>query len=811
MNNSLLTLVLINLVNKKIENEDYGVAIINLPDFNYSTLISNLSIDKQHDIFFLGFTRSEQECISAELSEIDNVTIAFTVEDAEKSRNKGEIDVFRLLIVKKTELEKLSSLRWFPEIDMEMVYINACKIVRDELKDSNDVVKALISALKRKSIRNLLGFERVLDYLNCLVSVAPEDLPAAISEQFYRLGLCMDKRISNNKHSVDSFIKLIRENYYIVERISNLEQSERQSLTNYYIHNGAEKDVPRLIIRYYEDRDIGILKNLDYSEVQACLQVAKRKKNTANLKSKAKTNKKPLAVATQLAFENDDKRVHQLLDEFDSRIDKRSDKGKKKTIDISTDNIKLQITTNPITEKIAYEFIGEDNNFGGIILAEVSSPADAIKDKAKYKFISFKRDEYLSNVFKKLQRVQQVLSDDSGKDVEKISEALNNYLTCRDQISKYSKRLQDAPMLQIIAERKIFAKCLEMYEVLLNTLNDNIVKVYSISTQTAIEILSTIISIDNIYIIGDTSQHIIPTVLNPLYLWKYIRLSDEIAASKGINSTEKCYLNEKDKDFIIRKSEDIPDPLSVMPIPETMLKTTMPLFLPLAGRIGLLPTYSSVKQINQNESGIEDLKNVIIRYLCLYPHAGMMLKIAIIDPPSVNSIVNMLKMLKNDKDFNIEGIEISIYRTSRVPFDWAEIEDKALNDGMLGTVKGKRSLNFKFNICDTNQNYDRILKSLKNEQHIITVFDPNDVKIQTDTASKNLHINPLCVPKVFKYDAINSKVEIKPTGEGDIFSIYSNIIERLNSHPSNNMQTSTYFNSPLDDNTYKQILDKLTG
>ena len=180
MKESILTRVLVNLVNKKVDNEEYGVAIINLPSFEYLSLISQLSSKKKHEVFFLGFSESEEATISDEMTGVENATIAFSVEEAENSRNNGKSDVFRILIIKRAELEKLSSLRWFPEIDMETVYIAACKLVRKELHGSNDVVTALISALGRKNIRNLLGFERVLDYLSCLYSAPRESLPSTI-------------------------------------------------------------------------------------------------------------------------------------------------------------------------------------------------------------------------------------------------------------------------------------------------------------------------------------------------------------------------------------------------------------------------------------------------------------------------------------------------------------------------------------------------------------------------------------------------------------------------------------------------------
>ena len=76
----------------------------------------------------------------------------------------------------------------------------------------------------------------------------------------------------------------------------------------------------------------------------------------------------------------------------------------------------------------------------------------------------------------------------------------------------------------------------------------------------------------------------------------------------------------------------------------------------------------------------------------------MMLKLCVIDPPSVEVIVSMLKALNSDKEFNINGIEISIFHTKEVPASWIEIDDDSLNDGMLGRIKGRRSLNFKLTI-----------------------------------------------------------------------------------------------------------------
>lgn len=231
-------------------------------------------------------------------------------------------------------------------------------------------------------------------------------------------------------------------------------------------------------------------------------------------------------------------------------------------------------------------------------------------------------------------------------------------------------------------------------------------------------------------------------------------------------------------------------------------------FLPLTGRIGNIPIYSTNKQIDQSESGIDALKQSITRYLCLYPHAGMMLKISIIDPPSVELMVSMLKKLNNDREFNISGIDVSIYRTKEATNDWIEINDDSINDGMLGQVKGKRSLNFRLKIGSKKQVYSRILADMKDDQHIMIIFDPNEVRTEIVKNDKLLHIHPLCIPKVYKYNPVDEVVEIRPANEGDVFSTYGSIVEKLNEHPSSFSHTSSIFNTPIKRDTYDLMLSK---
>lgn len=801
MNNKLLTKAITVLVNEHAVANEYGVSLVTIPDFDYVQFIRELNATRKIKIFFLGFSKQQERELLAGLHDIGtSITYDFTVEAAESSRNSGDEKIFRIMIIKRAEIEKISSLRWFPEITLESIYIKSCDIVKGELTATNSVIVALIQALRCKPIRSILSFERVLSYLELLLDTEDTKLPSVIKENFYKLGLCADKNIDRMNPSKEALVRRIRRNHDIVERLGNLEQAERQSITNYYSKDDINKEIPRLILNYYKIRDIELLKSMELENVEKCLKAVKKASRPSS-RGKGKTIRvNSTALAVQLAFENNLEPIGEILRQLERDIDKNSNTKKAEKHDVDVADIKLQLKTEPITETIALELSSEDE-FGGIIFADVQNPGEAIRDMGRYTHEHF-TSTYIDSVLSNLRKISTLLTDE-----EKISKSLDDFLTAREKIIPFRKRLQDVPMLQVLAQYSLFSEYLSAYELLLNSIYADFHKIWDISSSKAKEIINIIVSLDYVFIVGETKYHAMPTPLHPLYLWKYIELAKEIFSSRGVNDIEECHLTDDDKDFIIRKADDIPDPLSVMLVPAT-ISTGGAVFLPLSGRIGMLPVYSNQPQINQSENGIENLKQQIIRYLCLYPHAGMMLKLAVIDPPSVEAVVAMLKALNNDKEFNILGIEISIYRTKEVSSDWIEIEDESLNEGMLGKIRGKRSLNFKLKIVDQRYTYTRILSDISQQQHIIVIFDPNEVKIETTHNNKHIHLHPLCVPQIYKYDPVAEKVEIRPASEGGIFTVYSSILEKLNEQPSTFSHTGTVFNTPLKRATYDSVLKK---
>lgn len=811
MGSTLLTNILINLVKEHSDNQQYGVNIINLPGFDYYKFLDgiNNSLDKMIEVFFLGFYEEEKTEILEEIKPIENIKSSFSVEDAEKSRNSGDESVFRIMIIKRREIEKLSSLLWFPEIDLNAVYKKSCKYAEKQLSNSNATINSLLKALARKDIRAILNLERLLDYLETLLASDNITLPSAIKSNLYQLGLCIDSNLDNGNPSIDELKKRIKHNREIVNRISALEQAERKSISQYAANNSDNITV-KTILEYYKTKDIEVLKKLELFLVEECLKDVKREPGKKNSKT-VKDTINPTGFAAQLAFDGNKDEIESILGQLDKEINERENIDKPTSISINANGLKVTIKTEPITEKIAHDFI-DVGNYGGIIYADVSNPKDAIEALSKYEFLPFD-DSYLEKARGYLRNFDSYLKQARGSEGLEAKKSvlyyLDKFLKIREELLPEATRLQDTPMLQVIYQKIKYVSYLNAYSDLLSIVRESFPIMWQLDPSASKDIISTIISLDVVYIIGKDDCHAIPTPLNPLYLWKYIKLAEEIVDSKSVDGIldVETALSEEDREFIVRKAEDIPDPLSVILLSKNV-RDEGSIFLPLSGRIGCVPVYSSIQQINQVESGIDSLRQAIIRYLMLYPHAGLMLKICLINPPSVDLVVDMLKKLNKDKEFNIDGIDLIIYRAKEASRDWVEINDKSVNEGFLSRVKSENSGRFKISIVNKVYQYDKILREIKREQHLIIIFDPNEKRIDNAKLNPLIHVHPLCIPKVYECSPLSAEITIRSANEGGIFSDYTNIVEKLNERPSSFSSTGLFYNTPIKEETYKELLSK---
>lgn len=218
-------------------------------------------------------------------------------------------------------------MRWYDEISMEQVYKKSCKLALEKLPQSNEAIKNLLQALARKDIRALLNFERVLDYLETLIETDETQLPAAVNEELYRLGLLSDSGFAVGAPTTEQLRKKIKENYAVVRRISNLEQKERQNISGFLAKN-PDNSVVRLVLEYYRSPSVDLLKELSLNEVEKCLKTATNSNSDSNPKPPKKGGNSPTVATSRMVFEGKDGLIEDFVDKAEEEIDNRPENDK---------------------------------------------------------------------------------------------------------------------------------------------------------------------------------------------------------------------------------------------------------------------------------------------------------------------------------------------------------------------------------------------------------------------------------------------------------------------------------------------------
>ncbi|WP_214849125.1 FtsK/SpoIIIE domain-containing protein [Exiguobacterium sp. s193] len=797
-----------------IKRKSFGILLKDLPDFSYmeylKSLNTQITIEGEENpiIFFVGFFDEELIKVKQEMIELNGkFDFFYTVEDAEMYRNKREINKTRIIIVKR-DIPKLSSLNWYEKVETNEIYSRLCDEGQKLFKDINlnDPLYVLWKAFKHSSVRKVISLDRLADYFDYFIENS-ENIDRDIVKEMYRLGLLIDKKLffsyknsDNEIKNIESIRRRIIENKKVVIRLSDLDKGDQKALQS------SEIDKANLIrsniLLFYRTRNNEILKNLDIESVELLLsKVNKKKRQNTNenketednkTKEKSKKANSPNSVGVNLLIDHDNEQLEAVIDSVEDKFE-TWEKGKKDSIRVESDDAYGSVTFIPEVYNLINALIG-DSTYGGIINANDKSPIDTLSSLSKNTNYSFD-DKFIENICIMLQQFEDEITEAVG-----ILSIFESFINARNDIYPYVHRLADIPILKISQSKEIsqqFTDYIEKYSRLTKKLKDCYNLFSKFSSSGTKELIAQINSIDVVYFVGQNRYHAILSPLNPLYLWKYV----ELARRLGETSSN---LNSIDKEFLIRASSEIPNPLTTIFI-SNFISNNGDHTIPEIGTLGNLPMYSSEQQVNQAKDGLQAIEKGILKYLNVYPHSSIGLRIAFINPPDIQTALNQLKELIASN--RLSGAYLEIYKTKDTANSWANLED--ISENIMNKFSMSKENNFRLKVNFNIESYDSIIDKVNNNNfHIVVLFDPSK-KTVTDSIRENklnLKIHPLCVPRVFNYDPVTDKLDIIPSSEGNIFSDHHELIARLNDRPRS-WHNTVLSDAQLNKSQLKLLLD----
>ncbi|WHY20112.1 FtsK/SpoIIIE domain-containing protein [Paenibacillus sp. G2S3] len=783
----VLSDILASIVSKKVLNESYGVLLKDLPSFSYTHFLESLELKireyslTQPNIFFVGFSNDEINELKASIAkQLCLLPLYYSVEEAEDFRNNGDETGTRIVIVKRMT-PKLSSLQWYEMISADVIYKEICKSAEKQIGGINDYLKNIWRALDFKKMRDIISLERLIDYYQQLI-IDDDDIPKQSIEQLFRLGLLIDDSLFINS-SIDAIRKRIINNWNLVSRIGNL-NSDKEDMRILQSNFDSEKyySIRANVLKFYGTRELSVLRKMKYQEVLELFSRVKKDKikkkkgnniedydSNENIFTKKKPDS-PEAAAVNLLLEHETEKVQEIIEEIDNKYNEW-EKGKRsrEKVDNSSDN-NIQIEFIPEIHTLVETFVGE-NAYGGVIRANVRNPTDALRSLGQFKVQTFDND-YIQHIKEVIQTFEEEFNEVKG-----LLNNFNSFLQIRSSLVSAAHRLADCPMLKIVETEELMNNCMsymDIYSKILKQVKEHYSLFSSFSPRGSKQLVANLNSIDMIYIIGDDNIHATMTPLYPLHLWKYIELTARLRESSP-------NLNEIDKDFLLRKSDEIPNPLPTSFI-SNFISNQGDTVIPEVGALGKLPLYSSEQQVNQAIDGLQLIENSLIKLMKVYPHSSFGVRVAFVNPPSVKHVLDIYKRLLQNKDINFEGAHIHIYKTKETPENWASFD--AVDDTIHSRFALSNDSNFSIKIDTTVISFKGLVDSIKRHPfHAVVIFDPCGKAITNTRRNPLLKIHPLCIPKVFEYDPIYDRVEILPASDGNIFSDHHDLIARLNDKP----------------------------
>lgn len=627
----------------------------------------------------------------------------------------------------------------------------------------------------------LISLERLIDYYQYL-TLNDEDIPRDSVEHLFRLGLLIDDSVFVKNH-IDSIRQRLTENSRIVSRISNLNKEDRKA-----IQSNPESDkfhsTRSNILRYYSTREVTALGQMKYSDVQELLskvkggQTGKKKSvdieedtqdSDENSEKPRKRPGSPESTAVDLIIEHDTEKVKGLLDEIEQKYTEW-EKGKASKVNVESENESTRIEFIPEIYNLIQTFVGE-NAFGGVIKANVKNPIDAFRSLEQFRVRVFDR-EYIDGI-------KEIISlfEDEYAEVKGLSVAFNELLFIRSRLVSAAHRLADCPILKIVETDEILKSCasyVELYGRVLMLIKQHYGLFSSFSPKGSKQLIASINSLDMIYIVGEESLHATSTPLFPLYLWKYVELTVRLKESSSS-------LSEIDKDFLVRASEEIPNPLPTVFV-SSYNSNKGDRVIPEVSLLGKLPIYSSEQQVNQMLDGLQVIEKSLMKFIKVYPHSSYGIRAAFVNPPSIKHVFDLVKGMLRAKDVSLQGAHLHIYKTKETPENWSSFDD--VDDTIYSKFALSNDPNFSIKIDTIVLGFEALVESVKkNHFHTVVLFDPCEKSVSNTRRNPLLKIHPLCIPKVFEYDPIADKVEILPASDGNIFSDHHDLIGRLNDKP----------------------------
>jgi hypothetical protein len=344
----------------------------------------------------------------------------------------------------------------------------------------------------------------------------------------------------------------------------------------------------------------------------------------------------------------------------------------------------------------------------------------------------------------------------------------DRYSAARAAVLPSHSQLSDHPLMALAGDDNLAGKVEKLLAAYEDAL-DAIKKTADVLRQRgsfdpAKRLLARALALDLLFVrtANDTVAIAAPT--HPFHLWRWATLAKLLRErAKELKELGADIL----KDLVSEPPPVSPSVLLTPFIAEAGISRSQPFVC--VGSCGALPLFTEPSARNLGKFRTRPLAKVAQRFLRLMPHAAFGFRVALIDPLTITGTLEELAEMDSpfDDDRPVT-IHATVFRT-RPSVDSTDEEDEDLEDisrnihdwgGSIAVVVGTKT---------PQQVADELAAS---PSHLTVVFQPGNGTPLRIGITAPPALSPLVVPRAYKYDEFDDRLDVIVAGEGAPFHTY---------------------------------------
>jgi hypothetical protein len=584
--------------------------------------------------------------------------------------------------------------------------------------------------------------------------------------EVWRLGLLQDESLFSSKGPRGASAA-IRRSLDLVDRLRSLGRRDRANIVS-VIEKGANetlKACARAMLEFETTANRERLGKLDVESVAQVLKGVENEKPTGAPGTKRQRLEGDV-LAVELLIEEGGRGVKAAAKRFKNELDPDPDgEIEPEEINVGTRRVLPRLKTGTRQMSTAFPRALSEDMWGGIVSAPgakdyVSALKLLASDEAE---VAPFRPGSPDNVRTMLERAVG-----QGWVERDVLQKWDRYAVARAAVLPSQSQLSDHPLMALAGDDNLAArvdKLLSSYEDALAAIKQtaDVLKQRG-SFDPAKRLLARALVLDLLFVRTANDTVAIGAPTHPFHLWRWATLAKLLQErSKELKDLGGDIL----RDLVSEPPPVSPSVLLTPFVTEAGISRSQPFVC--VGSFGALPLFTEPSARNLGKFRARPLAKIAQRFLRLMPHAAFGFRVALVDPLTIaGTLEELAEMDSPFGDDRPVAIHATVFRT-RPSVDATDEEDEDLEDISRNIHDWGGSISVVVGTKTAQQVADELVAS---PAHLTVVFQPGNGTPLRIGITAPPTLSPLVVPRAYKYDEFDDRLDVIVAGEGAPFHTY---------------------------------------